>query len=226
MKRWALSDAAVKLNNKSFVVIYDKTNVGFADKLAQDFKAEVEAKLNGSARILAIDPERSETFEMALAKIRELKPQGVLFVTNARDSAILAEKIKVNNSDIQLYNSMWANTEELVKIGSIYVDDMIVVSGDSLTEPSEAYRQFKETYKERYNESPDYAAVYSYDAMKALLEAMSASDDLEPMTVKAKILEISRYEGLQGKYSIDAYGDVSRTYNTFRLNKGELVPLD
>lgn len=222
----ALSDAAVKLNNKSFVVIYDEMNVGFADELAQDFKDEIVAKVNGSASLIAINPQKLETLEVALAKVRELNPEGVLFVTSERESAGMAEKLKALNPEIQLYNSMWANTNELVKLGSIYVEDMVVVSDINHNEPSEAYINFKENYEKRFGEEPDFAAIYSYDAMKALIEAMSTADSLEPMVVKDKILEISRYEGLQGPYSVDAYGDASRPYGTFKIEKGKLVPLE
>ncbi|MBF4695237.1 ABC transporter substrate-binding protein [Fusibacter ferrireducens] len=221
----ALSDAAVKLNDKSFVVIYDDVNKGFADELAQDFKAEIMAKTDGDATLVAIDPQKLETLEVAMAKVRELKPDAVLFATSERESAGMAEKIKVMSPEIQLYNSMWANTNELIKLGSSYVEDMIVVSDINPNGPSEAYINFKSTYMERFGEEPDFAAVYSYDAMKALIEAMSTAESLEPMVIKDKILEISRYDGLHGLYSIDAYGDAWREYNVFKIEEGNLVPL-
>ncbi len=221
----ALSDAAIKNEHKKFAVIYDMTNVGFADKLAQDFKREIEAKENGTARLLAIDPQKDETLETALSRVRELKPQAVLLVTNAKTSVTLAEKIKALNPDLQLYNSMWADTSELIKFGGDFVEGMIVVNGKSVDGDTEAYKEFNKTYIERYGESPDFSAIYSYDAMKALIKAISESKSLEPKIVKTKLLEISKYEGLQGLYSIDAYGDVNRDYHTFRIIDGMLEEL-
>lgn len=222
----ALSDSAVKLDHKSFAVVYDMTNVGFADKLAQDFKDEIESKLGGTARLLAIDPQKVETLEVALSRVRELNPQAVLIVANAKTSVTLAEKIKALNPEMQLYSSMWSDTSELIKLGSEAVEGMVVVNWNAAKGDTEAYKHFYKTYVDRYGESPDFSAVYSYDAMKALIQAMTETKSEDPSVIKDKLLEISRYEGLQGPYAIDAYGDVSRAYHTFRIIDGQLKAIE
>ncbi len=218
----AISDVAKKFGDKRFAVLYDSRNTGFADNLANFFKAEMMAKAKETPLLLAYNPEKKEELEVAFEKIREDRPEGILLITDDEESAMLAKKLKVVAPEARLYNSMWADTADLIKFGGSDVNGMIIVDGVDLSDNGDAFTAFKDTYTERYREAPDYAAVYAYEATMALLEAIKETKSADPDTVKETIIDKTNYQGLQEPFVIDAYGDCTRTYFTFEIVNGEL----
>lgn len=217
-----LADAADKLGDKRFAVIYDDSNVGFANELAAEFKAEMTEKTGVEPLVIAYDPNKPEQRETAFERVREANPEAVLMIVSSDESLEMMKKLHVVAPHVRLYNSMWANTQAFLKDGIKEFDGMVVVAGIDLQDESEPFSAFKANYIDSYHEEPDYAAMYSYEATMAVLEAIRDSGSEDPAMVKKQLIEKSKFEGLQGEISINSFGDATRAYNAYVINDGKL----
>jgi branched-chain amino acid transport system substrate-binding protein len=86
-----------------------------------------------------------------------------------------------------------------------------------------SYQAFRDTYRKRFQQDPDFAAVLSYDAFRVVWEALKR--DPAGKDLKRAILGIRKFAGLQGPFEIDANGDAARRHYimTVRDNDFALV---
>jgi branched-chain amino acid transport system substrate-binding protein len=71
--------------------------------------------------------------------------------------------------------------------------------------------------------NPDTFASWSYDALNILAAAITRAGSTEPKAVRAAILDIKGYKGLEGTYEFDENGDGLHGYNIVRNEGGKIV---
>jgi branched-chain amino acid transport system substrate-binding protein len=104
---------------------------------------------------------------------------------------------------------------------------LITIPGVAPEEYPPAGKEFLKAYAAKYGEkNPDRYAVYGYESMSLLLDAIKrAGDKGDDRTEVAKqLLATKNREGVFGKYSIDRNGDITLTpYGIYRIENGALV---
>jgi branched-chain amino acid transport system substrate-binding protein len=78
-------------------------------------------------------------------------------------------------------------------------------------------------YEKRFNLRADYYSAWSFDAVNLLAQAINAAGTVEPEAVRAALLNIKGFRGVEGEYNFDANGDGLRGYNIVRNEKGALT---
>jgi branched-chain amino acid transport system substrate-binding protein len=104
---------------------------------------------------------------------------------------------------------------------------LITIPGVAPEEYPPAGKEFLKAYEAKYGEkSPDRYAVYGYESMSLLLDAVKRAGengDDRPSFAK-QLLATKDREGVFGKYSIDPNGDITLTpYGIYRIEDGALV---
>jgi branched-chain amino acid transport system substrate-binding protein len=219
----ALIEAAQKLKQSNFIILYDERNKAFTEPLVLNFDNQLKNKLGASAKILSFNPNQPELLTQALDAVKAEKPQAIFLIASAEDSASIASKIKEINSGIQLYGPLWANTPELIKKGGLAVEGMMIVGALDNSNQTETFINFKKDFSDRYGEAPTFSSMYSYETMKALAKSIDESNSIKPIDVKAKLIEIGTFDGVQEPFTIDQFGDNSRKYLIFKIENGSLV---
>ncbi len=88
-------------------------------------------------------------------------------------------------------------------------------------EGQEFFREFAEKYGE---ENPDPYAIYGYEAMSLVLDAVERAGSTEKADVLRALFETKDRQSVLGTYSIDENGDTTLTdYGVYRIEGGELV---
>jgi branched-chain amino acid transport system substrate-binding protein len=104
---------------------------------------------------------------------------------------------------------------------------LITIPGVAPEEYPPAGKEFLKAYEAKYGEkSPDRYAVYGYEAMSLLLDAIERAGDAgdDRPSVAKQLLATKDREGVFGKYSIDHNGDITLTpYGIYRIEDGALV---
>jgi branched-chain amino acid transport system substrate-binding protein len=104
---------------------------------------------------------------------------------------------------------------------------LVTIPGVAPEEYPPAGQEFLKAYAAKYGEkNPDRYAVYGYESMSLLLDAIKRAGDAgsDRATVVKQLLATKDRDGVFGKYSIDAHGDISLTpYGVFRIEGGALV---
>jgi branched-chain amino acid transport system substrate-binding protein len=104
---------------------------------------------------------------------------------------------------------------------------LITIPGVAPEEYPPAGKEFLKAYAAKYGEkSPDRYAVYGYESMSLLLDAIKRAGDNgdDRASVAKQLLATKDREGVFGKYSIDPNGDITLTpYGIYRIEDGALV---
>jgi branched-chain amino acid transport system substrate-binding protein len=104
---------------------------------------------------------------------------------------------------------------------------LITIPGVAPEEYPPAGKEFLKAYEAKFGEkNPDRYAVYGYESMSLLLDAIKrAGEEGSDRTAVAKqLLATKDREGVFGKYSIDKNGDITLTpYGVYRIEDGALV---
>jgi branched-chain amino acid transport system substrate-binding protein len=71
--------------------------------------------------------------------------------------------------------------------------------------------------------APEHTSAWVYDAITLLAEAVKKAGSTNPDKVRAALLSIKNYPGIEGTYTFDENGDGLRGYNVVRNENGKLV---
>jgi len=89
--------------------------------------------------------------------------------------------------------------------------------------PPEGQEFFKTFSEEFGEENPDPYAIYGYEAMRLVLDAIERAGEANKETVLKALFETKDRESVLGTYSIDKNGDTTLTdYGVYTIEDGEL----
>jgi branched-chain amino acid transport system substrate-binding protein len=104
---------------------------------------------------------------------------------------------------------------------------LVTIPGVAPEEYPPAGKEFLKAYTAKFGEkNPDRYAVYGYESMSLLLDAIKRAGDAgnDRAAVVKQLLTTKDREGVFGKYSIDPNGDITLTpYGIYRIEDGALV---
>ena len=104
---------------------------------------------------------------------------------------------------------------------------LVTIPGVAPEEYPPAGKEFLKAYEAKFGEkNPDRYAVYGYESMSLLLDAIKRAGDAgnDRAAVVKQLLSTKDREGVFGKYSIDPNGDITLTpYGIYRIEDGALV---
>ena len=204
-----IAEHAVKeLNLKRFVVVYDESNRAFSVTWLDYFKKSLLA--NGG-HVVAEEPFTSGPsvhFLPIAERILLTKPEAVLFVSNAIDTALLAQQIRKLESNIPFFSSEWAFTTDLLSFGGGAVNGMISYHSFNANSQGARYLAFAEKFAKRFGYAPSFATVLAYDAVSYLFEALEMTPSRHGL--KEALLKIGSFTGLQSDVIVDQFGDVEQ----------------
>ena len=198
-----------KLKLRRIATIYDLSNRAYSEDFAANFKARFE-RLGG--KVIAVDNFRAGpdiSFKNIAKKILQTKPDGLLIVAGALDTAMICQHVRMAGSKVPVLVSGWAQTPDLLRHGGPAVEGIIAtqyVDHDSLVKP---FVEFRKRYRTRFGDvEPTFAVVMGYEAVMVVKDAISKNPD--PTKLKETILKQKTFNGLQGAFEIDSYGDAKR----------------
>jgi branched-chain amino acid transport system substrate-binding protein len=104
---------------------------------------------------------------------------------------------------------------------------LITIPGVAPEEYPPSGKEFLEAYTAEYGEkNPDRYAVYGYESMSLLLDAIERAGESgnDRAAVVDQLMATKDREGVFGKYSIDPNGDITLTpYGAYRIENGAMV---
>jgi branched-chain amino acid transport system substrate-binding protein len=103
----------------------------------------------------------------------------------------------------------------------------ITIPGVAPEEYPPAGKQFLKDYTAKYGEkNPDRYAVYGYESMSLLLDAIkrAGADGGDRQAVVEQLMSTKDRDGVFGRYSIDENGDITLTpYGAYRIKDDQMV---
>jgi branched-chain amino acid transport system substrate-binding protein len=218
------SHVTQNLNLKRFAVVYDLSNLAFTETWLNSFTAAIEAH---GGEVVAVEAftSKPEAYFLPIAKrVLEADPEGVLLLSSAIDTALMAQQVRKLNSPVALFSAEWASTTDLLSFGGRAVNGMQTYHSFNPNNQDPRYLAFKEKFVQRFGYSPSFATVLSYDAASYLFAGLSKSTDKS--TLKKVLLDVRQFPGLQSEMTLDKYGDVERKLFLTIIEDGQFKVVD
>lgn len=223
MQGEALARAALDLGkNKKVALMYEKNNEAYTSTVAGYFRKVFEE--NGGTIVLddSFLSAQSMDFDEIADKILGSGADGAVIVAGGLDLAIITQKIKLKDPDMDIYAGMWAMTEELISNGGKAVEGIVLPGVFDINDTAQDSISFVEAYRKANNEKPTFPAVYAYETVYMVAEALKAcGNNLDTASIKDSIINIGRFDGIQNDFSIDRFGDTNRGYYPFTVKNAE-----
>jgi len=206
------------LNDKE---VYGK---GLADQVADKAKAAGIQVLGNEG----IDP-KAANYRSLAEKVKSSGADGMFFGGITQNNGVqLFKDINAVNPSVKLFGPDGvAESAFSTKLGSA-VEKQTYITNPTLDPklyPPAAQDFFKE-YKAKYGKTPEPYAIYGYEAMNAVLQAIKGAGDKgnDRQAVIDAFFNIKNRESVLGTYSIDENGDTTLTdYGGNRIKGGQLT---
>ncbi len=217
----SLANMAYSHGKKNIAVIYDIGNKSYTETLYQYFMEEFNNLGGNISTALTIGEETSLSFDTITKEIVDSGADGILFATNAIDTASLAQLIWKLDPDISYYCGTWAMSNELIDNGGAAVEGLYVVLEQKRPEVSADYKLFKDEYKKMFNVDHSFLGTLAYDAIQILISGLEKSPNMEPATVRDTILQLETFTGLERDLSLNEFGDIIIKNDIYKVIDGE-----
>jgi branched-chain amino acid transport system substrate-binding protein len=193
-----------RLSLKRMVAVYDLANRAYSAEYFNNFKTAFMAAGGRSVTGISFASTRPVNYTALARRMLGFKPEGVLVVTGAVDAAMICQQLRKLGARLPVVSCGWAMTADLIRNGGPAVEGVVFSALINTNLRTERYLRFKKAFRGRFGVEPNFAAVCGYDAARVLFTALKngPADRL-----KQTIIRIGRFQGVQGPFEIDKFGD-------------------
>lgn len=207
-------------NHKSVLIVTDQRNTTYSNEFAETFSNQFD----GTIKTIQYLPD-DNSLEVVLSEVATGQYSSLLMVTPALDTALLSQKAKLINDDIQLYSVSWSMSKDLLTNGGKHVEGLKIVYQDSNQIFDSVSNEFYEAYLAEYNEESNFIGEVTYEITTLLADAISNSKEIDATTVKGNLIN-KVFNGLSGEVEINEFGDRPGLYSTYIIKEGEFIQID
>lgn len=194
---------------RRFALVRDDSNHAYTRSWSEHFIAAVRGEGAVVVAETAYGPGTPhDGAEQALAAALASGPETLVIVANARDTALLAQAITHHPKRPALIAAEWAATDQLILGGGRAVEGVLVTQFFDRDSQAPAYLAFAQAFQTRFGRMPGFAETAAYDATRIVLQALAERRRDEPL--KATLLRLRRFDGVQNAIVFDDYGDCDR----------------
>lgn len=198
----------------------DGQNEAFADSWYREFLLEFDERGGRVVSKVWINT-KDVTPEIAVSRLLDGSPDGIVLVTNGADSASLAKEIRKRNQDVSLSAAEWAGTNALIEQGGDAVEGMELVQAYDRYDPNPRYQAFIADYIQMFDHPPGYSAVLTHDAATMLFTALKTKHP--DQTLSNALVTLPPQPGLHQELMFDQYGDGNRDIYFVAIQNGRFI---
>ncbi|MFQ3574751.1 MAG: ABC transporter substrate-binding protein [Thermodesulfovibrionales bacterium] len=200
-----LGEYAKRLGVKKIIVVYDNSNLIYANDFINNFKETFSVSSN--LYYIPFDPPVARFTKMA-RDVFSFKSDAVLIIAETYTTALLIQKIRSLNKDIIIFTSPWAKSQKLIEHAGQHSLGLITVDSVDDLFKGESYQRYRRSFFDRFGYYPGFGADTGYETIFVIKKAIESNPN--PQKLKDTIIKIGEFEGLQGRFKIDKYGDAIR----------------
>ncbi|MEJ5347837.1 MAG: ABC transporter substrate-binding protein [Desulfosoma sp.] len=221
LARWVTGKPQIQ----TVCTVRDLVNDAYTRPWETTFVEEYEGMAGSVSCRLAynsLEPSFLKTLTETLSKV---KPDAVLFVSSARDTALMVRALAEAEIPTLILSAGWAQTDALLAEVGPLATRLLIAADNPPIDTTERLREFSWRYRKRFGIDPSFAAVRAYDAVNflatALKEAKGRREQLPDTLSRPRTLD-----GLSGRIHIDAFGDASGDFYIVAVRNGRFVVLE
>lgn len=215
---------AIENSVDNLLIIYDQMNSDYTEPLA----ASVE-QLFIQEGLSVVDSvgfdSRDKSIEELVESLADTKFDNILILAQATNTAYIIQSLSQTHGSFGKYSVSWSMTNDFITNGGHVVEGTIFIGTYEPVETSQRSQMFTKGFMERYSYEPTFISYLAYDAIDVLCEAINTTKEIEVEDIKEAIIKHGEYEGLNEKFYIDEFGDSTRKYLLYQLEKARFVPI-
>jgi branched-chain amino acid transport system substrate-binding protein len=220
----SISKMVKDLGLKKAVIISDGKNDAFCTPFIEGLGKDLDKDDSITVQHVIFHEQREGILRETAGRAMARQPECVVLCTSSLDGAILSQHLRKHDQGIRILSSAWAMSDELLRTGGSAIEGMAIFSAVIQGDNSRQYKDFEESYREKFAKKPTMVSVLNYDALKILARSMEESPGFSPEEVKSTLTLTEEFEGLQQGISFDKEGDAARDLVLHVVNSGKFVP--
>ncbi len=192
---------------KRVAVIYDLGNRAYTEDWLRIFRDRYQAQGGTVAAAIPFEVRDDTLFSSLAEQLLATQPDGIVLLASAIDSATLCQQIVKRDARLPLFATGWSYSDDLLHFGGRSVEGLTLVESANPDSPHPACQSFRDTYWQRFHETPGFPALHAYDATRILLAAL-ARGGADGSALRQSLLNSPPTVGAQGEIAFDRYGDL------------------
>ena len=207
---------------RSIVVLMDGGNSAYSSSFGHAVAMEFLNLGGTSAPELGYRSGNSLNFAEAMRRIDSQPPDAVVLVNSPSDAAIVTQHVRRVAPHVVIALSPWGANVQFVQIGGRATEGVIALQAVDLDSPLPRMRDFVARYRARFGEMPTTPAVQSYEAVMLGVDALKRRG---ASSLRATLSVPGEWAGLDGAFSLDAFGDARRVLHMTEVRNGRFEAL-
>jgi branched-chain amino acid transport system substrate-binding protein len=215
--------AIENLKAQSVAVLYLQVNSTTA--IAEVFKDKFIA-LGGKIVLFEGHAEGTTDFRSALSRLKNIKADIVFLPSYLKEMAILLKQGKELGINTQFLSISTFNDPRLLELAGNAAEKVLFSTPYyDPASPDKLSKSFVNTFRTKYNETPNIWAGYGYDVIRVAERAYNdAGNSSTPETIRDALSLISGFPGVTGTVTFDKNGDVEKELSILQVKDGKFVP--
>lgn len=205
-------------------VIFDTDNAAYSSSYRDAFVPAVEDAGGQVVGQVSFSSADESDFAPLLAELRAAEPDGLLSIASPFDTALIAQRARIEGWTLPLFASGWAETETLLRNGGAAVEGMEIVMNYDSGSQTPAFLDFATRFEARFGRPPTFAAAQAYETVMVLATGLERTGGRSEGLAQA-LLDVGTFDGLSGTIRLDPFGDVVRTLFLTTVRDGAFVTL-
>ena len=221
---WTFFELVEMLKIKHAVILYDVMNATYTENMANYAKELNDTRYFINLTLVPFDSRVDNLMNVTNTVLENESVELVLMISQAIDTAVIAQSLKTNKPDLILSSVSWSMTEDLIINGGKAVEGMYFIGLNKSEVESDILKGFKADFYDQYQYEASFVSLLGYDAFTVLMEGLKVSTDDSPEAVKQSILKTKVFNGLDETFEMDQFGDNNKKYLIYQLINSEFMP--
>jgi branched-chain amino acid transport system substrate-binding protein len=181
-------------------------------------------KLGGNISIIENYHEGDTDFKTQITKIKSLMPRAIYLIGHYKEMSQILKQAKVLGIKSQFLSVSAFEVPEIIDLTGDAANGVIYLAPSYNSNSSTPeIKQFTTNFNKKYGNAPGIVEAHSYDALRIIASSMKRIKQVNGESIKNKLYQIKKYQGVTGEISFDENGDVSKPLQVKTLEKNKFV---
>lgn len=207
---------------RSIVVLMDVANGAYSSSFGHAAAMEFLSLGGTAAPEIGYRSGNSLDFAEAMRRIDSKSSDAVILVNSPGDAAIVTQHLRRVAPHVVIALSPWGANVQFLQIGGRATEGALALQAIDLESPLPRMGDFATRYRARFGRDPATPAVQSYEAVLLGVDALNRRG---ASSLRATLSVPGQWAGLDGDFSLDAYGDARRVLHMTEVRNGRFEAL-
>jgi branched-chain amino acid transport system substrate-binding protein len=209
-----------KLGKKKVAIIHDTDAFGTGSK---DLMIENYKKMGIDVLVVEGVNTGTKDFAPFLKKVADSGADVLnTALSTSEDSGQLVKQIREKGYKFDIVGQANLTQETTIKVAGDALNGVYGVNDFALDQSPETIA-FVDKFRAKYNETPDIYTAWVYDALHVFKNVIEEKKSTKPDDIKAGLLAIKDYKGVEGTYAFDQNGDGLHKYSIVKVENKKIV---